>query len=129
MIVLVLVVATVILVSAFCSICEAALYAVPESHIESLSSEKSRPGEILRELRAKIERPITAILSLNTIANTAGAAVAGALAATAFGAEWLVTFSAVFTFAILLFRRSFRKLSGSYTAVLFLCLSRTPFDC
>ncbi len=118
---LVLVVATVILVSAFCSICEAALYAVPESHIESLASEKSRPGEILRKLRAKIERPITAILSLNTIANTAGAAVAGALAARAFGAEWLVTFSAAFTFAILLFSEVIPKPLESYTAVPFRC--------
>ena len=107
-----MVVAAVILVSAFCSTCEAALYAVPESHVESLVSENSRAGKTLRALREKIDQPIAAILSLNTIANTAGAAVAGALAARALGAEWLIAFSAAFTVAILLLAEVIPKTVG-----------------
>lgn len=112
MIELVLVVTVVILVSAFCSTCEAALYSVPESHVESLVTNDSPAGKILRALREKIEQPITAILSLNTIANTAGAAVAGALAARALGSEWLIAFSAAFTVAILLFSEVIPKTVG-----------------
>lgn len=106
------VVAVVILVSAFCSTCEAALYSVPQSYIETLVSNNSQAGRVLRSMREKVDRPITAILTLNTIANTAGAAVAGALAARAFGAEWLVTFSALFTLAILFFSEVIPKTVG-----------------
>ena len=75
----------VIFVSAFCSLLEAVLYAVPISRIESMAKAGSRAGRILQDIRTNVDRPIIAILSLNTIANTAGAAVAGALAVSAFG--------------------------------------------
>jgi hypothetical protein len=57
-------------ISAMCSL----LYSVPVGPIEALVAEGRRSGIILRDLRADIDRPIAAILSLNTIANTAGAA-------------------------------------------------------
>lgn len=101
MIELALAVGTVVAISAFCSLCEAALYATPLSHIERLSSQGSRSGAILARLRERVDEPITAILALNTVANTAGASIAGALAARALGADWLIAFSAGFTLLIL----------------------------
>lgn len=89
-------------VSALCSLFEAVLYAVPVSHIESMAQAGKRSGLILRELRRDVDRPIAAILSLNTIANTAGAAVAGAAAVNVFGETWIGLFTAFFTFTILL---------------------------
>ena len=95
-----------------CSLFEAVLYAVPLSHIESLAAAGSRTGRILQRLRRDVDRPIAAILSLNTIANTAGAAVAGAMAASIFGQAWLVYFSALLTLMILVFSEIIPKTAG-----------------
>ena len=99
-------------ISAMCSLFEAVLYSVPISHIESLAQSGRRTGEILRSLRADVKRPIAAILSLNTVANTAGATVAGAAAAKVFGSEFLGYFSAVFTLAILMLSEVIPKTAG-----------------
>ena len=112
MIELFIAVGVVVVVSAACSLLEAVLYAVPASHVETLAASGSRAGHILQKLRRDVDRPIAAILSLNTIANTAGAAVAGAIAARVLGPEWLVYFSAVFTLAILLFSEVIPKTAG-----------------
>ena len=109
---LALAVVTVVVVSATCSLFEAVLYSIPVSHIETLASEGKTSGRILRKLRANVEKPITAILSLNTISNTAGAAVAGALAAKALGEDALVYFSAGFTLLILLVSEVMPKTAG-----------------
>ena len=86
MLTLALAVGLAVVLSAFCSMSEAALYSVPWSWIERLRKSGRASGELLFTLRSNIEKPITAVLTLNTIANTAGAAVAGAAAAAVFGA-------------------------------------------
>jgi CBS domain containing-hemolysin-like protein len=112
MVELVFTVILVITTSAFCSLCEAALYSVPIGHIEALAEEGKISGRILRSMRTNIDRPITAILSLNTIANTAGAAVAGAIAAKVLGSQWLGLFSGLFTLMILLLSEIIPKTIG-----------------
>ncbi len=102
MITLALTVFVVAGISALCSLAEAALYAVPWSHIEGLRAQGRRSGEMLHRLRTHIDQPIAAILTLNTVANTAGAAVAGSLAVGTLGEESLWWFSAAFTVLILL---------------------------
>lgn len=109
---LILAVGVVIFTSAMCSVMEAVLYAVPLSHVESLAKSGRASGRILRRLRAHVDKPIAAILSLNTIANTGGAAVAGALAHQLLGDAKLAYFSAAFTFAILLFSEVLPKTVG-----------------
>ena len=109
---LIFVVVAVLVTSAMCSLFEAVLYAVPKTHIELIEGEGRRTGRILAELRQQVDRPIAAILSLNTLANTGGGAIAGALAASAFGASRLVYFSAVFTLAILVFSEVLPKTIG-----------------
>jgi CBS domain containing-hemolysin-like protein len=69
-------------------------------------------AEHLQNLRSDIEKPITAILTLNTIANTIGASVAGAAAAKLFGDENLMLFSAAFTLSILIFSEILPKTIG-----------------
>ncbi len=101
-----------IIVSAMCSVFEAALYSVPLSHIEILSHSNKYSGRILQKLKKDIHKPITAILTLNTIANTAGAAIAGASASVVFGDQYLAWFSAAFTFSILLFSEILPKTIG-----------------
>lgn len=99
---LVLAVSVAIAVSFLCSLLEAAFYSIPPSLIEKLKREDKRQGEMLQALRQDVEKPITAILTLNTAAAVAGSAVAGAAAVHVFGEESLALFTAGFTLLILL---------------------------
>lgn len=101
-----------VLISGGCSLFEAVLYSVPTRHVETLAGGKRASGKILKELRRNIEKPISAILSLNTIANTAGAAVAGSAASRVFGHEWIGYFSAFFTLSILVLSEVIPKTAG-----------------
>jgi CBS domain containing-hemolysin-like protein len=109
---LIISVSLAITVSALCSICEAVLYSISASQVEMLKRNGNPSAEHLQNLRSDIEKPITAILTLNTIANTIGASVAGAAAAKVFGQENLILFSAMFTFTILVFSEILPKTLG-----------------
>ena len=109
---LILTVAAVVIVSGLCSLSEAVLYSVPVSHVESLVHSKSKRGRVLQSLRRNIDRPIAALLSLNTIANTAGAAFAGALADRILGTRWLFLFSLGLTLLILFVAEIVPKTAG-----------------
>ncbi len=109
---LIISVSLAIIVSALCSVCEAVLYTVTTSQVEMLKKTGHPEAEHLQNLRSDIEKPITAILTLNTIANTIGASVAGAAAAKLFGEENLILFSAVFTLSILMFSEILPKTIG-----------------
>lgn len=89
-------------ISALCSITEAMLYSVPWTHIEKMREKGSRAGQWLYAMRSNVDQPISAVLTLNTVANTAGASVAGALAASALGQDLVPYFAAAFTVLILL---------------------------
>jgi CBS domain containing-hemolysin-like protein len=104
--------ALVVSVSAFCSLCEAVLYALPASHVADLAEQGNSSAETLDRLRQEIDRPITAILTVNTIANTTGAAIAGSLAASALSDGSVVVFSIALTVAILLFSEIIPKTIG-----------------
>lgn len=109
---LLVVVGLVIGTSAACSLFEAVLYSVPASRIEALDRAKRPSGRILKQMRHKVDRPIAAVLSLNTIANTGGGALAGALAAGVLGTARIWVFSVAFTLAILLFSEVLPKTVG-----------------
>lgn len=109
---LIFAVAFALIVSAGCSMFEAVLYSVPLRHLESMIRSGRRSGKIFKRLRSNVDRPIAAILTLNTIANTAGAAVAGAMAAVVFGRDQLGYFSIFFTLSILIFSEVIPKTAG-----------------
>ena len=109
---LVLVVGLVVITSGACSLFEAVLYSVPLSQIDILEREGRASGAVLRRLRSHVDRPIAAILSLNTVANTGGAALAGAIAARVLDSVAIGYFSALFTLAILLFSEIVPKTAG-----------------
>ena len=113
MIELVIAVCTVIVVSAMCSLFEAVLYAVPVSYVESLAQKGALSGRILKDLRMRnVDRPISAILSLNTIANTGGAFVAGAAFIKVFGGEWEHYFTIFITLSVLILSEVIPKTVG-----------------
>ena len=80
MTILILYVAIALLVSFLCSISESVLLSVTTAHINVAEKEGKASGPLLRELKRDINRPLTAILTLNTIAHTVGAVGAGAQA-------------------------------------------------
>lgn len=102
----------VLLVSAVCSLAEASIYAVRSTYIRGLTEAGSSAGVILERFKENMEQPISAILILNTVANTAGAAVAGAQARLLFGETSLILFSACFTLAVLFFSEIIPKVVG-----------------
>jgi CBS domain containing-hemolysin-like protein len=98
--------------TALCSIFESVLYSIPLSHIEMLAEAGHKSGKILKDLRSNVHRPITAIITLNTIAAGAGAAVSGAIAADVLGHRWLAYFTVAFTFCMLIFSEVMPKTAG-----------------
>jgi CBS domain containing-hemolysin-like protein len=103
--------------SFFCSLIEAVLYSISTSQVEMLKKTGHKSGDLLTSLRSDINKPITALLTLNTIANTVGATVAGISAAAVFGEKNIAFFSAFFTMAILIFSEIIPKTLGVNYAV------------
>ncbi|MCW8878361.1 MAG: CNNM domain-containing protein [Kangiellaceae bacterium] len=102
-----------ILVSFACSIFEAVLLSINNAHVELLKSKNEPVGFELDKLKNDIGKPLAAILTLNTIAHTIGAAGAGAQAAVVFGNAYLGVFSAVLTLLILIFSEIIPKTIGA----------------
>lgn len=115
-----------IIVSALCSVCEAVLYSISTSQVELLKKSGSKSGYLLDSLRNDIDEPITAILTLNTVANTVGAAIAGASVAKLFGDNNVIWFSGVFTLSILIFSEIIPKTVGVTFSVRLAPLIATP---
>jgi CBS domain containing-hemolysin-like protein len=122
---LILAVSAVIIISGMCSLFEAVLLSTPVSQVEKLAGEGKASGVIFRDLRSNVDRPLSAILSLNTIANTGGAAVAGAAFVKVFGASWEVLFTVFITLAVLIISEVIPKTVGAvYNHVLFPVIAR-----
>lgn len=100
-------------VSFLCSILEAVLLSITHSHVAMLQERESKAGELLAAMRAKIDEPIAAILTLNTIAHTMGATLSGGLALQAFGEPWMAAFSAALTLGILIVTEIIPKTVGA----------------
>lgn len=88
--------------SFLCSVLEAVLLSVTPSYVARLEREGRASGRSLRHLKAQVDRPLAAILGLNTVAHTVGAAGAGAQAQTLWGAESLAVASGLLTLLILI---------------------------
>lgn len=100
-------------VSFLCSLMEAVLLSITPTYIGALQAEGHPLGDRLRYYKEDIDRPLAAILSLNTIAHTVGAAGAGAQAQAVFGDAWLAAISAVLTLLILVFSEIIPKTLGA----------------
>ena len=110
---LVAVVAVVLAASFLCSVLEAVLLSVTHSHVALMTKQGHRAGPVLERMKRRIDEPIAVILTLNTIAHTFGATAAGAIATEVFGDVWIGVFSAVLTFAVLVFSEIIPKTLGA----------------
>ena len=100
-------------VSFLCSMLEACLLSVPRSHVETMVQSGSRWAGRLREMKLHVDRPLSAILTLNTVAHTVGAAGVGAEAAAVFGSASVGIASAIMTVLILLLSEIIPKTLGA----------------
>jgi len=100
-------------VSFLCSLLEASLLSLPPSYTSLLVQRGSKAGTILQTMKSNIDRPLAAILTLNTVAHTVGAAGVGGQVAAIFGRAWLGPASAVLTFLILILSEIVPKTLGA----------------
>ncbi|WP_374764714.1 CNNM domain-containing protein [Yunchengibacter salinarum] len=102
-----------LVVSFLCSVAEAVFLSARSSHVLHLVQSGVPWARKLLSLQAAPDKPLAAILTLNTIAHTVGAAGAGAQAALVFGDAWVGAFSAVLTFLILVLSEIIPKTLGA----------------
>jgi Mg2+/Co2+ transporter CorB len=108
-------------VSFTCSVMEAVLLTTPLTYATVKEAEGTKSAKLFSRLKQNIDRPITAILTLNTIAHTIGAAGVGAQATKVFGDAYFGIVSVILTLLILIFSEIIPKSIGArYARELFL---------
>lgn len=108
-----------LVLSGMCSVLEATLLSTPMSYINTLETQEAKGAKLLKKFKTEIDRPIAAILIVNTIANTVGASLVGSYAAAYAGQSGyqhdmvVGIVSAVFTLLILTCSEIIPKTIGS----------------
>lgn len=100
-------------VSFFCSVLESVLLSITPSYVATLENKNPLLGSELSKFKKDIDRPLAAILSLNTVAHTIGAAGVGAQALIVFGEAYLVAVSIALTLLILVLSEIIPKTLGA----------------
>ncbi|WP_026976621.1 hemolysin family protein [Flavobacterium tegetincola] len=104
---------TALIISFVCSIMEAVLLSTPVSYLKSRVENGDKSSETMLKLKGDVDKPLSAILSLNTIAHTVGAAGVGAEAIKVFGEASFGIVSAVLTVLILVLTEIIPKTLGA----------------
>ncbi len=99
--------------SFLCSVLEAVLLSTPMSFITMKEQSHAKFATLLKQLKSNPDKPIAAILSLNTIAHTVGASGVGAEAVKVFGQEYFGIISAILTILILVLSEIIPKSVGT----------------
>ncbi len=100
-------------VSFLCSILEAVLLTSTSAYIGVLVKEGKKSGKVLEHLKENLDRPISAILTLNTICHTLGSAAIAYQVHVTYGDAAVTTASVALTFLILIFSEIIPKSLGS----------------
>lgn len=99
--------------SFLCSVLEAVLLSTPMSFITMKESQGNKTASLMKDYKDNVDRPVGAILSLNTIAHTIGSAGVGAESIKLFGEEYFGIVSAVLTLLILVLSEIIPKTIGA----------------
>ena len=105
-----------ICVSFLCSLLESVILSISPAYIAVLEKENHKGAQSLSDLKDNIDRPLAAILTLNTLANTVGAVGVGAQVHAIWGNEYLALGSGLLTLAILIFSEIVPKTLGAVYA-------------
>ncbi len=108
---------TYLLISLFfsflCSLLEASLLSITPSHVSILNQQNNTLGNDLQNFKDNIDKPLAAILTLNTFAHTIGAAGVGAQAQIIWGEKYLTAVSIILTIIILFLTEIIPKTLGA----------------
>jgi CBS domain containing-hemolysin-like protein len=99
-------------ISFLCSLLEAIILSVTWSYIEILKKKEKGSGELLQKLKENIDQSLAAILTLNTVSHTIGAAGIGS-EFHKLGNEWFTVASIILTILILVFSEIIPKTLGA----------------
>lgn len=102
-----------VFISFMCSLFEAVILSVSPSFLETEVKEGKKYAVILRSLKQGIDRPLAAILTLNTIAHTVGAAGVGSEVNKIYGDQFVAIASAGLTLIVLIFSEIIPKTLGA----------------
>jgi len=102
-----------LVLSFLCSLLEAVLLSTPSSYASILSKQNVQDGARLERFKENINRPLAAILTLNTFAHTLGAAGVGAQTLELYGEGSVALASGILTLLILIFSEIIPKTIGS----------------
>ena len=101
-------------VSFLCSMLEAVLLSMSVSQVSIMEKTNDKIGKIWSKLKEEDSvKPLTAILTLNTIAHTMGAAGVGAEVQSQIGDTYLTIASVILTLAVLIFSEIIPKTIGA----------------
>jgi CBS domain containing-hemolysin-like protein len=99
--------------SFLCSMLEATLLSISPSFIGAKVKEGKKYGNRLQKLKEDVDKPLAAILTLNTFAHTLGAAGVGAQAQLIWGSEYISIISVILTIVILVLSEIIPKTLGA----------------
>ena len=104
-----------LILSFMCSLLEATLLSSTSSYIESLDKKgySQKTVDLAKDIKQNIDKSISSILTLNTFANTMGAAGVGAQAAIIFGSNWQAVIAFILTLMVLFISEIFPKTLGA----------------
>ena len=102
-----------LVVSFLCSLMESVILSVSFNHISIMKKNGDKAAELLERQKTNINRPLAAILTLNTVANTVGAAGVGAETLKLYGNEWVALASGILTLSILIISEIIPKTLGT----------------
>ena len=102
-----------VLVSFFCSLLEACLLSVTGVYIQSHYKKGREFARILRTFKMDMNRPLSSILTVNTLANIIGSAGVGAQVQSLFGSAYVAAASGFLAFIILTFSEVIPKTIGA----------------
>ena len=101
-----------IVTSHICSLLEAAILSLSPSQLATLRQNNPRNGRLVAAMKRDINKPVAAILILNTAANTIGATIAGASLNQIFHGKYMGIFSILFTLVIVQYSEILPKTLG-----------------
>lgn len=100
-------------ISFLCSVLEAVLLSTPISFISMKESQGVKTASLMMKYKTNVDRPVAAILTLNTVAHTIGAAGVGSESVKVFGEAYFGIISAILTLLILVLSEIIPKTIGA----------------
>ncbi|MBX2988910.1 MAG: HlyC/CorC family transporter [Bdellovibrionaceae bacterium] len=103
----------VLLISFTCSLLEAVILSISPAYVAVAVEQKRRSGPLLLHLTEQIDRPLSAVLTMNTICHTLGSAAIAYQVHSLYGDSMVTLASVLLTFCILIFSEIIPKSLGA----------------